>query len=133
MEYQTFLGQVQHRAQLATLEDAVTASRATLETLSERLDGGAPDNLAAQLPREIGRFLLGDLAGCGRAMSLSEFYDEVSLREGANIPTAKFHAKAVMSVVCDAVSPGEITKIRAQLPPDYADLFADQDFRRMAA
>ena len=133
MDYQKFLGQVQHRAQLPTLEDAVTATRATLETLAERLEGGAPGNLAAQLPQEIGRYLRGDLAGSGRSLSLSEFDQEVAIREGVDVSTAKFHARAVMSVVSEAVSPGELKKVRDQLPADYAALFNDEDFRRMAA
>lgn len=57
MQYRDFLGQVQHRARLGRLQDAVTATRATLETLGERLEGGQGNHLAAQLPQEIGLYL----------------------------------------------------------------------------
>src|SRR4051794_26170404 len=103
MEYHDFVGQVQHRAQLPSDEDAVRAIRVTLETLSERLSGGAPANLAAQLPREIGLYLLGDLSGIGERMSLREFYELVAHREGVKVPTGTFHARAVVSVLCEAV------------------------------
>jgi uncharacterized protein (DUF2267 family) len=133
MDYHEFIGQVQHRAQLPTFEDAVRATRVTLEVLSERMAGGGPANLAAQLPREIGIYLLGDEAGSGERMSLSEFYEEVAAREEKSFPLASFHARAVMSVVGEAVSAGEMTKVRAQLPADYGPLFKFDDFRRMTA
>jgi uncharacterized protein (DUF2267 family) len=133
MDYHEFIGQVQHRAKLPTFEDAVRATRVTLEVLSERMAGGGPGNLAAQLPREIGSYLQGDNAGLGERMSLPEFYDEVAAREDKPFPLASFHARAVMSVVSDAVSPGEIVKVRAQLPPDFGPLFDADDFRRMTA
>jgi uncharacterized protein (DUF2267 family) len=133
MDYHEFIGQVQHRAQLPTFEDAVKATRVTLETLAERLSGGAPSNLAAQLPQEIGLYLLGTGSGSGHRMSLGEFDELIAVREGEDLPKASFHARAVMSVVQDAVSPGEFVKVRAQLPVDYAPLFNRSDFRRMAA
>jgi uncharacterized protein (DUF2267 family) len=133
MDYQEFMGQVQHRAQLPSFEDAVTATRVTLEVLSERMAGGAPENLAAQLPREVGIFLKGPGAGSGYRFSLAEFDQLVAEREGKNLPTASFHARAVMSVVRDAVSPGEFANARAQLPADYGPLFDAEDFRRMTA
>jgi uncharacterized protein (DUF2267 family) len=131
MDYHDFMGLVQHRAQLPSFEDAVTATRATLEVLSLRLAGGAPENLAAQLPREVGLYLQGPLAGTGQRFSLPEFDQLVAEREGKSLPAASFHARAVMSVVRDAVSPGEFANARAQLPADYGPLFDGEDFRRM--
>jgi uncharacterized protein (DUF2267 family) len=55
MRHDEFIGEVQHRVKLPSRGDAERATRATLETLGERL--GAPDNHAAQLPPEIGRHL----------------------------------------------------------------------------
>ncbi len=56
MEYDHYLGDVQNRAQLASREDAVRVTRITLETLSHRIDPGLAENIAAQLPDEIGRY-----------------------------------------------------------------------------
>lgn len=55
MEYDDFIGEVQHRAQLGSREDALRTSRATLTTLGERIQEGEAGNLAAQLPKELGR------------------------------------------------------------------------------
>ncbi|MBI4322379.1 MAG: DUF2267 domain-containing protein [Chloroflexi bacterium] len=122
MEYHQFLGQVQHRARLADFEDAVTATRATLQTLGERLFGGEAGNLAAQLPKEIGHYLLE--ATKSESFGFDEFIDRVCIREGVERPKATFHARVVMELVREAVSPSLLAKVRAQLPADYNALFA---------
>ena len=121
MQYDEFVGQVQHRARLASPGEAIRAIHATLETLGERLFGGEANNLAAQLPREIGYYLT--LAEFLEAMSLKEFYQRVSERERIDLPVSIYHAQAVVSVLLDAVSPGEIADVRAQLPSEYQHLF----------
>ena len=122
MDYDKFVGMVQNRARLATSGEAIRAIHATFQTLSERLQGGEPGDLAAQLPKEIGDYLLQG-GGTGERFSIDEFYQRVTMREGADLPRAVFHARAVMSVVMEAVSPGEIADIRAQLPDEYNQLF----------
>ena len=57
MQYDDFIGEVQHRAQLDSREAALSISRATLTTLSERVDPGQATNVGSQLPEELGRFL----------------------------------------------------------------------------
>ena len=52
MKHDEFIGRVQHYARLASRGDAERATRATLETLGERLAGGEPKDLASQLPPE---------------------------------------------------------------------------------
>ncbi len=132
MQYQEFLGQVQHRARLATLEQATTATRATLETLGERLFGGEAGNLASQLPPELGRFLL-ESPGTER-FDLDGFYRRVSWKEGEDLPTSIFHARAVMSVLRDAISPSLMDKVMDQLPAEYDQLIQEegQGERRVA-
>lgn len=127
MDYHEFMGQVQHRARLATFEDAVRATRATLETLAERLYGGEAGNLAAQLPQEIGRYLSEPTVN--ESFGLDEFFERVSQREGVELPLATFHARVVMDVVSDAVSPDLMGKVRAQLPVEYDRLFEETEFR----
>ena len=60
MNYHDFMGHVQNRARLGTTGEAVHATRATLNVLSQRLYGDMSDNLAAQLPEEIGDYLKND-------------------------------------------------------------------------
>lgn len=126
MDYDEFVGQVQYRARLPSGGEAMRAIRATLETLADRLSGGEADDLAAQLPREIGEYLrreaLGDLYQ-GERFGLNDFYQRVAEREKIPFLDAAFHARAVIEVVQQAVSPGEMDDVRAQLPKEYATLF----------
>jgi uncharacterized protein (DUF2267 family) len=123
MKHDEFIGQVQARARLSSRGDAERATRATLETLAERLAGGEPKDLGAQLPREIGRYLMTPEAEKSERLSLDEFFNRVSEREGVDLPIAIHHARAVISVVNDAVSAGEINDVRSQLGVEYNPLF----------
>lgn len=123
MQHDEFIAQVKHRANLRTSGDAELATRATLETLAERLAGNEANNAAAQLPREIAQYLQHQYAGTGVRLSLDEFLQRISLREGVELPQAANHARAVMEVLTEAISPGEIEDIRTQLPPEFKPLF----------
>ena len=68
MEHDEFIGQVQARARLDSRGAAEQATRATLETLGERLSEGAAENLAAQLPHEIGEHLRRTASGTGERL-----------------------------------------------------------------
>jgi uncharacterized protein (DUF2267 family) len=124
MQFDEFIGKVQHRARLASRGEAERVTRAVLETLAERLAGGEAKDLAAQLPMIVKDYILEyPHAGEGRHMSLKEFYKRVVERLHAPMPEAAFWARAVMSVVQEAVSAGEIEDVKHQLGPDYAPLF----------
>jgi uncharacterized protein (DUF2267 family) len=116
MRYDEFIGQVQHRAQLADSGAAAHAIHATLETLGERLSGDEVRELAAQLPVEIGAFL--QLSKAKASFGMDGFFDRVRDREGVNLKQAMHHARVVISVLVEAVSAGEIEDVRAQLPQD---------------
>jgi uncharacterized protein (DUF2267 family) len=125
MKYDQFVGQVQSRARLGSLGDAVGAIRATLETLGERLSGGEAKDLASQLPREIGYYLFrGAIMFRSERFDFREFVDRVAFRESIKPPLAAFHARVVMEVVGEAISLGELEDVAGQLPGDYALLFA---------
>jgi hypothetical protein len=51
MEHDHLIGQVQHRARLASRGEAEVAVRTTLQTLEERISEGTYQNLIAQLPQ----------------------------------------------------------------------------------
>lgn len=123
MKHDEFIGQVQHRARLSSRGEAERATRATLETLAERLAGGEADDLAAQLPPEIAHHLKSACAGMGERFSLHEFFQRVAQREGVDVAKATYHARAVMEVLNEAVSTGEMDDVRAQLPAEFAKLF----------
>lgn len=121
MKHDEFIEEVQARARLSSPADAEKATRATLEVLGERLAGGEPENLAAQLPAEIGRHLE-ENEGAER-LTLDEFLARISERSGADLPDAVHQTRAVISVVTDAVTEGEVEKVRGQLPREYQPLF----------
>ncbi|GAB3674878.1 DUF2267 domain-containing protein [Halopiger thermotolerans] len=130
MQYDDFIGEVQHRAQLDSREAALSISRATLTTLAERLEPGEADDLGAQLPDELGRFL--EENDEADVFDFDEFVDRVADRQevGGDDPAdAAFHAQTVIDVVEEAVTEGELEDIRLQLPEDegYETLFEIAD------
>ena len=123
MKYDEFIGQVRHRAGLSSHDEAERATRATLETLAERLVGGEAHDLASQLPPELAHSLQLPDAGIGAKLTLDEFFELVSEREGVDLPAAASHARVVIGVLTEAVSQGEIKDVRVQLPAAFAQLF----------
>jgi uncharacterized protein (DUF2267 family) len=121
MQYNDFIGKVQQRCRLGTTNDAVRATRVTLEVLGERLFGNEKGHLASQLPSEIGHYLRE--VQQSEKFDLDEFYGRVSRREGVGLPEAAHHARSVLSVVREAVSPGQWENVRHLFPEDYARLF----------
>lgn len=117
MDYDDFLGDVQNRGQLASQEDAVTATRVTLKTLSERIEPNGAENLAAQLPREIGVFLT-EVDSVER-FGWDEYIDRIVERGHYNPEDergdAVYHARVVIDVVDDAVTDGAIEDLRDQI------------------
>ena len=123
MQTEEFLGQVQNKAHLATLGEAVRATRATLETLAERLGPDDTRHLAARLPHEIQLFFSEGLP-VPEPFSSDEFLLRVCAREGIDLPLSTNHARAVIEVLTQAVSPGETIDALDRLPDDYRRLFA---------
>jgi uncharacterized protein (DUF2267 family) len=122
VHHDAFIGQVQARARLRSRGEAERATRAVLETLGDRIPEGLADNLAAQLPQEIGDHLrrtevLGG-AGTGVRFGRDEFITLVSERSGFDGPKAAFASRAVCEVVGEAVQGGLMAKVREGLPTD---------------
>ncbi len=121
MNFDEFMGDVQHRGRMASTGEAVRATYATLRTLSERLYGNEAENLAAQLPPEIGIYLRA--AGDQEAFSLDEFLERAAEYEEVDLPKSVHHTRSVIATLQEAVTPGEIRNVRAQLPDEYNPLF----------
>ncbi len=123
MQTDQFIGLVQSRARLASTGEALRAISATLQVLGQRLFGGEAGDLASQLPSELGHYLLDGQEQGTEPFDLDEFFERVSILEGADLPDAVFHARVVISVLQQAVSRGEMDDVRAQLPEEYDPLF----------
>jgi len=123
MQMNEFVGQVQQGARLPDMDQALNATRATLETLAERLGADESRHLATQLPAGLGKYLDGREAGAG-SFSSDEFLKRISAREGVGPPDSACHARAVLETLRHAVSTGEMREVLERLSADYARLFA---------
>lgn len=124
MKHDEFIGQVQNRAGLTSREEAEVATRAVLETLAERLAGNEPFKVASQLPKELAAYLK-DTADVETKYTLDEFLTMVGRRENVDLSQATAHSRAVMEVLVEAISAGEVKDFRTQLPPEYDSLFTE--------
>ncbi len=123
MKHDEFIKHVQSLAQLNSREEAERATRATLEVLKERIVGDEASQLAAQLPQEFKQYLQGREGENGQYFRLEEFIKRMSEKEGVEPTAAAIHIRAVFAVLQDAVTPGELADVRANLSEDYEELF----------
>lgn len=121
MQYDAFLGEIQHRLELATKGDAAQMTRIVLNTLGERLGEGEASDLAAQLPTEIDRHLTEPRNG--QQFSYMAFLERIAERADFSEADAQFSAQAVLALVAECVPDSEMEQVRVQLPDDYASLF----------
>lgn len=125
MEHDHFIGQVQARAQLASRGEAEGLTRATLETLGERIPEQTAVHLADQLPTEIGENLRRTVtmggAGSGERFGLDEFVRRVSDRGHVPEPNAVYGSRVVLEVAGEATQ-GVMNKVRDALPSELRPL-----------
>jgi uncharacterized protein (DUF2267 family) len=126
MQYEAFLRKVQDRIGptqgSAASDEASLAITATLEALGECIPGEEARNLADQLPKEMKEPLY-QASEDAKVCSVETFLRRISENEGVDAGMATDHASAVMSVLGEAASGGELEAIRAQLPQEFAALF----------
>ena len=133
MQYEEFIGQVQHRAQLDSREAALGSTRATLETLSERIQPGEAENLGAQLPDELGRHL--EKVDDVERFDYEEFLDRAADRENVGEgerPDVAYRSKVVLEVLEEATTGGAFEQFKTQLPDEYDELFELQEAEQTA-
>lgn len=127
MEYKEFIKHVQETAELDSPEEALAATRATLGTLGELLSKTERDDLASQLHKPLKECLYQWIErprdpNRPHRFGLEEFYNRVSARSHVGYPSAVKHSLAVMGVLQQAVSQGEIDDMLRELPNDYEEL-----------
>ncbi|MEU9509942.1 DUF2267 domain-containing protein [Micromonospora sp. NPDC048170] len=122
MNYDTFVDQVAQRTRTSS-EQAVALTRATLETLAERLTGGEVLDLAVQLPRPLQLVMTpSPRTESAERFGAAEFVARVALRAGVAEPAARDAAQAVFVTLREAISGGEFDDVVVQLPRDYRDM-----------
>ena len=123
MKEHELVAAVRRTTDVSDQQHAEKAVRATLKVLGRRLAGGEPGELAAQLPPGLAAVLPSE--GPGERFDVEGFYQRVAEEEGTDPARARQHARAVAAALKNAITPGELNDVRAQLPEDYAeDLFA---------
>ncbi|AAZ55493.1 hypothetical protein JCM3263A_20650 [Thermobifida fusca] len=126
MQHDAFIGQVQARARLDSRGSAETATRATLETLAERIPADLAEDLAAQLPREISENILRITSQPGEEQGhrfdRDEFIARVKQRSHTDEPKAAHIARVVFEVLDEATTGGTMEKVRQSLPEDLRQL-----------
>ncbi|MHC0062849.1 DUF2267 domain-containing protein [Nostoc sp. UIC 10890] len=123
MEYDEFITHVQSLAQSDSREEAERATRATLETLKERIAGDEAQELAANLPQQLGDYLRGREGDSGKTFNLQEFITRASRKENIEPTTAAIHVRAVFAVLQNAISPEKFAAFHAYFSHDYEELF----------
>ncbi|MBW4563479.1 MAG: DUF2267 domain-containing protein [Mojavia pulchra JT2-VF2] len=123
MEYNEFITHVQSLAQSNSREEAERATRATLETIKERIAGDEVQELAAQLPQELGNYLRGRDEEPAQSFNLQEFIARTSQKENIEPTTTAIHVRAVFAVLQNAVSPEKFAAFHSHLSHDYEQLF----------
>ena len=122
MNYDTFIDRVGQRAKLSS-EQAVDLTRATLETLADRITGGEALDLAAQLPKPL-QALLRKTRESADSFGVGEFVGQVAERASVDEMTARDGARAVFVTLHEAITGGEFDDVMAQLPEEFEDLFS---------
>jgi len=102
-------------------DEAESLTRATLRTLAERLPGGEAEDLRAQLPRQLQAELIPPQEEA-QGFGVEEFVQKVAARSGIDETDAAVGVDAVLSVIRDAVTPGEFDDVLAQLGRAFAEL-----------
>ncbi|MDQ1569148.1 MAG: hypothetical protein QOF96_4028, partial [Actinomycetota bacterium] len=103
-------------------DQARWAAEAVLEALGVRITAGEADDLLPLLPPELRPALTRGLVEGGPgavALPLEAFIERIAEREGVTPEEATAHARAVFSVLREAVGDKEFEDTLAQLPDPY--------------
>ncbi|WGV27721.1 DUF2267 domain-containing protein [Halotia branconii] len=133
MEYEEFITHVQSLAQSNSREEAERATRATLETIKERIAGNEAQELAANLPQKLSDYLQSEEEESFESFNLQEFITRASQKENIEPTNAAMHVRAVFAVLQNAIKPEIFAAFHAHLSHDYEELFATSPTNEMSA
>lgn len=120
MDFSRFVQRVQERSHTPSREASTMATISVLTTLSERISPGQRRNLSAQLPNELKpMFLSGEHQ---EGFGAREFVRRVKGRCGVDHDEAEALTQAVLGTLGEAITPGEIDDVAAELPREYDPL-----------
>jgi uncharacterized protein (DUF2267 family) len=119
MDHDAFIELVAAEAALDR-DPAERATRATLQTLGERIDREEARHLAAQLPPEVAPWIATTTSAEG--FDADELLRRVAERADLDLEAARRAAAGVLDALARTVSPAEWDDLVAELPGDYAPL-----------
>lgn len=125
-ERRDLVSAVRGRGDLTSDELAARAVEATLRTLAERIAGGLPGEVLANVPGEVrARLERGPSTDPEdrEVFDLEEFFRRIGEREGVDLQAAVDHALAVTEALCETASASTIAGLRVHLPDEYQRLF----------
>ena len=120
MNHTEFIQSVASKPKMSPAQ-AEPITRATLETLAERITGGQARDLASQLPQELKACLSG--AGVNpEPFGLPEFLERVQARAAVDLQAATDGARAVFDTLRETISAKEYGDMIDQLPEEFWQL-----------
>ncbi|OIB56329.1 DUF2267 domain-containing protein [Natrialba sp. SSL1] len=125
MQLDEFYGHVQERSHLDTRDRTETATAAVLDTLGETLTQGQAEDVARQLPPELGD-RLADATHDGAGYDRDDFTNRVSERLQEDDPESDDVARyieAVTDAIAASLTMGERENLTAQLDAELQPLF----------
>lgn len=122
MQYEEFIEGVGRRAGLEYFE-AESATGTVLNTLAGFLVDSEGLDLSEQLPKGVAEHLRQRPPERGEFFSVEDFLQQVAEGESVDLGEAETRARAVLSVLQEAVSEGEMNDVRRQFPSEFGRLF----------
>ncbi|MFC0861880.1 DUF2267 domain-containing protein [Sphaerimonospora cavernae] len=116
MEYKEFVRLVEERSGLSR-EEAADLSRATVETLGDRLSAGEARHLAAELPASLRESL--HISERIERFGLRDLVRRVSRRTGLTVAETRGGVSAVLVTLREAVAGEAFDHAMAQLPSEF--------------
>jgi uncharacterized protein (DUF2267 family) len=123
MEYTEFITHVQTLAQSESREEVEVATRATLEIIKQIIPSDEREELAAQIPQELGEYLRGSETEPIESFHLQEFIERISQKESVSPTISIIHVRAVFAVLQNAITPEKFRKFYDYFSHDYEELF----------
>jgi len=123
--YEELVERVRDLAALQSPDEVERAIEATLTTLGERLVDSEARALAAELPTKLAHAL--HRGAYSHDFGLDELYARVARREAVERSFGIEHAQAVCRALAEQISADARTRLRKELTPPIAALFALPD------
>lgn len=133
MKAHEFLTKVRKRGGYADQARICRVTNTVLGVLAQRLPSDEADDLGAHLPHGIDKWVATDEPVRQNPFGTDEFHQRVAAALRGTPATAESDAKAVLSIVGEAITADQLDQLLSELDPDYAPLFGKPEPVRPAS